>query len=351
MEAADMSGSGHTPPAQETPIQPRLASALGKAPQSFEFFQAVRLLQILHPDRRAVGGFGDPRDEVVRLSASPGIAFPASEIHTFEVREDAPHQMSVNFMGLTGPQGVLPLYYSTLVLQRIAARDHALKAFFDLFHHRMISLFYRAWEKSHLVAGYEKDRGDKLTWLLLDLMGVGGKGVQTRLGIPGESLLFYAGLLGPQQRSATALRQLIEDYFGVPVEVEQFIGEWHPIPRSEQTGLGDDAADAAQLGIGSVVGDELWDPQSSVRIRLGPLSRKEFDRFLPTGDAYRDLQALTRFFGDDQLDFEVQLVLAKDDVPPLELGDETKPPTPLGWGTWIRSADFARDADETILRL
>jgi type VI secretion system protein ImpH len=339
-------------PPQEIPPQPGLVSAFLENPHAFEFFQAMRLLRILHPDRRGVGGFGDPKHEVVRLSANSSISFPASEIHAFEEADDGPHEMIVNFMGLTGPQGVLPLYYSTLVQQRVAARDHALKAFLDLFHHRMISLFYRAWEKSHLVAGYEKDRRDKLTRLLLDLVGVGGTSVQDRLGIPGESLLFYAGVLGPAQRSAAALRQLVEDYFGVPTEVEQFVGGWHPITESEQTGVGDDVVGpSAQLGVGSVVGDELWDPQSRVRIRLGPLSRERFDSFLPTGRAYRELQALTRFFGDDQLDFEVQLVLAREDVPPLQLGAETEPAASLGWGTWIRTADLERDADETILRL
>ena len=145
--------------------------------------------------------------------------------------------------------------------------------------------------------------------------------------------------------------QLVEDYFGVPAEVEQFVGGWHPISESERTGLGDAVGPAAQLGVGAVVGDELWDPQSRVRIRLGPLSRARYDSFLPTGRAYGELQALTRFFGDDQLDFEVQLVLAKEDVPPLELGAETDSAAALGWGTWIRTVDPERDADETILRL
>jgi type VI secretion system protein ImpH len=346
-----MTGSPEVP-VQGERAQPELVAAFLARPHSFEFFQAMRLLRSLHPDRRAVGGFGDPKHEVVRLSANADISFPASEIHAFEEADDGPHEMTVNFMGLTGPQGVLPLYYSTLVQQRVAARDRALKSFLDLFHHRMISLFYRAWEKSHVAAGYEKDRRDKLTRLLLDLVGVGGDSAQDRLAIPGESLLFYAGLLGPAQRSAAALRQLVEDYFGVPAEVEQFVGGWHPISDSEQTGLGEDAPGAAaQLGVGSVVGDELWDPQSRVRIRLGPLSREQFDRFLPTGSAFRDLQALTRFFGDDQLDFEVQLVLAREHVPPLELGAEAESAAFLGWGTWVRSADLERDADETILRL
>ncbi len=335
----------------EVPAQEELLLAMRENPTVFGFFQAMRLLQGLFPERDAVGGFGDPKAEVVRLGVNTDVSFPASEIHELDFREDAPHEMTVNFMGLTGPQGVLPLYYSTLVQERVRERDTALKAFLDLFHHRIISLFYRAWEKSHFVAGFEKNRRDKLTQHLLDVVGLGGEAVQGRLPVRDESLLFFSGLLGSQQRGAVALKQLVEDYFGIPAEVEQFIGGWHPVPVSEQCSVDDDGmGPSSRLGIGCVVGDELWDPQSRVRLRLGPLTRSQFDEFLPTGRGHRELQTLTRFFGDDQFDFEVRLILAKDEVPGLVLGKDAKD-APLGWCTWIRSAPLERDADQTTLSL
>jgi type VI secretion system protein ImpH len=72
---------------------------------------------------------------------------PASQIQELEFREHAPPEMTVNFMGLTGPSGALPYTYSELMLERIRAKDHGLAAFFDIFNHRAISLFYRAWQK------------------------------------------------------------------------------------------------------------------------------------------------------------------------------------------------------------
>jgi type VI secretion system protein ImpH len=99
-----------------------------------------------------------------------------------------------------------------------------------------------------------------------------------------------------------------------------------------------------------VAGEEVWDPQARVRVRLGPLTRRQYDDFLPFGTAYGPLRTLTRFFCGEQFDFEVQLVLARDEVPPSILGGDG-PGSPLGWCTWMRSQPFSRNADDTILTL
>jgi type VI secretion system protein ImpH len=198
--------------------QPDLEKELRDNPTSFEFFQAVRLLERLHPDRQPVGFFSDPRREVAHFAANPDTAFPPSEIHSLDLPTDAPALIAVNFMGLTGPEGVLPYSYSHLVSERVRAKDRTLRDFFDLFHHRIISLFYRAWEKYRFGVAHERDQHDLLSGHVKDLVGLGGGRLQDRLSIPDEVLLFYAGLFAPQQRSAAALQQLLQDYFGVRVE-------------------------------------------------------------------------------------------------------------------------------------
>ncbi len=99
-----------------------------------------------------------------------------------------------------------------------------------------------------------------------------------------------------------------------------------------------------------MVGDEVWDQQARVRVRIGPVTREQYERFLPTGSAYESLRSVARFFTHDQFDFDIQLVPARDEVPGCVLGSDEQPP-PLGWGTWLRTRPFARDADETILTL
>jgi len=322
---------------------PRVAEAevaehLTSDPTAFGFFQAVRLLQRLLPERRGVGRFGDPAAEVVHFSARPVISFPPSELHVVDLPENRPARMVVNFMGLVGPLGVLPYNFTLLVAERARVRDRALRDFLDIFQY-------------HFTAGYERDGKDGVTEHLRDLIGLGIGADRNRLAVPDESLLFYTGALAPQPRSAVALEQMLEDFLAVPVEVEQFVGGWHALSPSTQCSVGDETGPAEQLGLGAVVGDEMWDQQARVRLRLGPLTREQYERFLPTGRGYELLRTAARFFAHDQFDFDIQLVLAHEDVPGCVLGADAEEPPPLGWRTWLRTKPFARDADDTILTL
>ena len=338
---------------ESAPVERTVEEQLWEDPTSFEFFQAVRLLQRLFPHRTPVGEFRNPEQEVVRFVVPPTIAFPASDIQSLAERPNQPPRMAVNFMGLTGPQGVLPHNYTLQVAERVRGRDYALRDFLDIFHHRIVSLFYRGWEKYRFAVAYERDREDRFTGHLLDLVGLGTQELRKRLPVPDEALVFYAGLLALRSRPAVALQQMLEDYFGVPVDIEQFVGGWYALDVGTQCRLADemDGGASQQLGWGAVVGDEVWDQQSRVRIRLGPLTRAQYDEFLPTGGAYEPLRALVRFFAGEQFDFEIQLVLARDEVPLCILGADGDGVPPLGWCTWLRSSPLSRDPDETILTL
>lgn len=325
--------------------------ALGAEPTAFGFFQAVRTLERMRPGRARIGRFADPADEVVRFSVHPSIAFPPSELHGLTWGEDGAARMSVSFMGLTGPQGVLPLHYTLLLRQRARTKDEAPGAFLDLFHHRALSLFYRAWEKHRVPLPAERGEEGPLRRHLLDVVGEGGDPAGPRPA-PEEALVFYAGLFAPLPRGAVALEQLLGECFGVPARVEQFVGGWYPLAAPEQCVLGEDGGSAAdQLGLGAVVGDEVWHPQSGIRIRLGPLAKREYDRFLPTGSAYPLVRRLVRFYTHDQFECELQLVLARGEVPACVIGAEDGAAEPLGWSTWAKSRDFTRDADDTVLAL
>lgn len=335
---------------EDTPVIPReLIDELQEDPNSFGFFQAVRILQGAQPDKEKVGRFVDPSREAVRFSVQRGIAFPASEIQTLKGGGEGPAQMRVNFMGLIGPMGVLPHQYTLLAAERGRSKDTAFGDFLDLFHHRIISLFYRAWEKTRFDWPYE-DGDDQLRTHLFDLVGAGVP--EQRAGLPFEenALLYYAGLLSGATRSAIALQQLLEDYFEVPVEVLEFEGGWYTLPEWDLCQLGSEAGSASRLGRGAVVGDEIWDPQSRIRLRIGPLDLDEYERFLPTGDSFERLRGLTRYFSNDEHEFEVQLVLAQSSVPGFVVGSDDLE-QPLGWSTWLSSGEFARDADDTIIRL
>jgi type VI secretion system protein ImpH len=319
-------------------------------PWTFQFFQAVRLLERILPDRSPIGRFVHPSKEIVRINVHTGTAFPASQIQELRWDADGAPVLVVNFMGLFGPLGLLPLYYSEMIRERLRAKDTTMVAFFNIFNHRMISLFYQAWEKYRFTIAYERGERDRFSHHLMDLIGLGTVGLQTRQAVPDDSLLFYSGLFALHARSATALKQILEDYFDVPVDVEQFVGAWYPLVTDTQCRL-DHLAVSEQLGIGAVVGDEIWDQGAGVRIRLGPLDLNQYLDFLPEGTAHAPLRAITRFFSGDEIDFEVQLVLKREQVPACELDEAVTVVPQLGWSTWVKSVAMTRDPADTILRI
>jgi len=347
----------YRPPATPAP-DARVERALRDEPTAFSFFQAVRLLSRLRPTRAPVGGWADPASEIARFSASTSLGFPPSEIQTLvlpdETRGDAsgPARMMVNFLGLTGPQGVLPHVYTEQAAALARAKDTALRDFLDLFNHRVLSLFYRAWKSHRSPVLQEEGADDRVHDHLLDLAGLGTEGMHGRLPVPDAALAFYAGLLARRVRPADGLARLVGDYFDVAAEVEEFVGEWRRVDERGQCTMGDDG-EAGRLGFG-VLGNAAWDPQARVRLRLGPLTRAQYDAFLPGGAAHEALRALARLYAADEVGVDAQLVLARGEVPPCVLGpparDAPSPPR-LGRGTWLAARPLQRDPDETALRL
>jgi len=333
------------------PVRDALEQRMFNEPWVFSFFQAVRLMKLLTPERKTPGDFGNPAEETVRFTAHASISFPASEIQSLEKRFEAPPLMCVNFMGMFGPLGMLPVHYTQFIRDRVRAGDKTLRDFLDIFNHRMVSLFYRAWEKYRFGVPYERGERDRLTQYLLDFIGLGTPGLEGRLAVTDQSLLFYTGLLAQKPRSAEALQNMLVDYFNVPVEVRQFRGVWRQLDLDTQCSLDDSQRISSLLGVGVVAGDEVWDQQSVVRVRIGPLDVSQYLDFLPTGTAYEPLRALTRFFSQDNLDFEVQLVLRREDAPLCELGAAGDTAPKLGWLSWGRTKMLDRDPDETVLEL
>ena len=352
--------SGLTTTFLETPAleqaRRKLDAVLDSEGTGFEFVQLMRLLQRMHPDRDPVGGWTDPRGEVARMYVTPTLAFPPSEVSGVEIsssgprrkrRANDPARIGVRFFGLTGAQGVLPHGYTEYAAARARVRDTGLRDFLDLFHHRALSLFYRAWERHHTAVARERGDEDRIHAHLLDLVGGGNPIGQRNSVLPPDTLAYYAGLLSIRSRPALGLAQLVADYFGVAATVEQFVGEWRTLPDGGQVCLGDDEADGI-LGQ-AVIGGAVYDPHSRVMLRLGPLTRAQFDTFLPQGRHHKMLKSLARFYADDEVGVDVQLVLSRDEVPAASLGTASSPR--LGFGTWLRSRAPVRDPDDVVLRL
>jgi type VI secretion system protein ImpH len=318
-------------------------------PFRFRFFQAVRLLERMQAGRHPVGRWGHPAREAVRFRSHASLAFPPSDIVSIEPGEQGrPPVMTVAFAGLTGPSGILPHPYTELLMERRRGRDHALGEFLDIFLHRLLSFFYRAWEKYRFMFGFERDQHDPFTRGLQALVGLGTPGLGRRMAVPDQVLLFHGGLAAQRPVSAWALQAILTDYFRAPVAAAQFQRQWFSLEPGGLSRLG-----AANCGLGrdARLGERVLVAQSKLRLRVGPLDLGRFLGFLPTGAALRELAELATFLAGPELDLEAQLLLAAGEVPPCHLADEPAVPPLLGWTTWLKTRPFTTVAADTVLPL
>ncbi|HAF21802.1 MAG TPA: type VI secretion system baseplate subunit TssG [Blastocatellia bacterium] len=328
---------------------PPLAQEVFDEPYSFEFFQAVRLLERMYPDRDPVGRDTDAKREVVRFRTRQTLSFPPCEIYDLvqdSVDAQQPPEMTVAFMGITGPVGILPYQYMELVMERARYKDTALWSFLDIFNHRMISLFYRVWEKYHFPIAYERNGADQFTSHLFGLIGMGTSGLRGQLSFRDQGLLPYSGLVVQRPHSATAMAGVIADYFDVPAEVVQFPGEWLKLDDNV-TRLG---SENSELGTSTIAGTRVWSDQSKFRIRLGAMSLKKFRAFIPVGSAHQPLSEFARLFTGLEFEFDMQLVLDAKEVPFAMLSGNVDDGPRLGWTSWLKTCEFANDDDQVVIR-
>jgi type VI secretion system protein ImpH len=335
-------------------------------PQRFDFFQAVRLLSLAGVgDRSDADGAGDARlppengldDMPVRFRAEVGLGFPASAVSSFTmppVGNDQPHEssapeMTVTFLGLAGTGGVLPWHYTQLLIDRVRGKDLGLRDFLDLFNHRLVAQFYRAWEKCHFYVGYELSRRggggtDRFTQMLFGLVGLGTPGLRGRQSISDDVLLHYAGHFSHRPRSAAALGQIVSDLFRLPAEVEQFRGQWMPLPARDQTQLRRGRNNA--LGVSAIAGSRVWGVEHKFRVRLRVNRYETFREFMPDGAAHRSFADVVRSFVGPAYDFDLQLVLPGMEVPSCRLGAAAG--IRLGWNAWMFGTPVSRDVDDAV---
>ena len=303
------------------------------------------MLERLYPDRKPLGQTLDPRQEAVRFSVSPGLSFAPSDIAGFtSATEDTPCSMDVAFMGLIGPSGVLPHWSNEIAVERRRRKDFSISAFFDIFHHRLISLFYLAWKKHQFQVTYLPGSRDKLSGYLLSLAGLGTAGLRGRIGLPEESLSFYSGLLSRQIPSAVSIESAVAYYSGASVSVEQFVERMIPLSPEDQTSIG---AANAKLGVDTICGSFVWDCQTKFRVNLGPMGINDFLRFLPSGDLLHPIFSFVRYMVGIEYEFDVRVLLKREEVPSCILGAETPAPR-LGWSTWIKSPDYMHQENPYI---
>lgn len=334
-----------------------LDQELFEEPWRFDPFQAVRILERLGGDRVPVGHDGPPGREALRFSSRLSLASPPSPLFDLKAPADGqqPPVLTVAHIGLVGTLGVLPRVYTEVLLEWLRdSKDRSVVDFLDLFQHRMISLFHRAWEKYNAPRTWEREREsgasrreEPFSGPIFALIGLGFPSLRGRLdGIPDDTLARHASAFARKHRSPFGLGRMIREHFGLPAEVISFVGRWLRLDPSEVSTLSGRSA-ANSLGRGLVLGERVWDIQSKFRVRLGPLSRGEIEALAPGTPGHRALADLVRFYAGPDLDFDIQLVLKAEDVPTCRLakgGDGAR----LGRSGWLLSGPSAVDRDDAV---
>lgn len=290
-----------------------LFHALHAHPTSYDFHAVMRRLESLSRHLPRWGEALRPADEPVRLGQEPSLAFQTSMLSAFDLPTDTrPARLWVTFLGLLGANGPLPLHLTEYVRGRLRhSGDPTLAAFLNIFNHRMLALFHRAWSMARATVAFDRPEANPFDAYVGALMGLGQSELQHRGSVPDSAKLFYAGRFSPSARNAEGLRALLMDYFGYPVHVEQFVGEWLELPDESRWRLGW-SAEVSQLSQSTVLGRRVWRCDHKFRLVLGPLASDDFRSFLPGNQKLQHLADFVRAYTGDEYEWDVRLILAEN---------------------------------------
>ncbi|HUW18307.1 MAG TPA: type VI secretion system baseplate subunit TssG [Sedimentisphaerales bacterium] len=324
-----------------------LAVQLLERPYDFDFFQAVRRLECANAALPRIGNSQRPQGDPVRFCQNVSLAFPPSALQAYSaLGEGHPARLTVNFFGLLGTNGPLPLPITEYVYDRLHNhKDRTLASFLDVFNHRMISLFYRAWACNQQTVSHDRKEEDRFAVYIGGFFGIGTESFRDRDAVPDVAKLHYSGRLVCQTRNAEGLREILEDYFGINAQIAEFVGQWLDLPQEYWCRMGQ-SAENGKLGQTVVIGSRFWECQQKFRIKFGPMNFADYQRLLPGGDSIRRLIAWVKNYVADELKWELQLILRAEQVPRIRLGKLGQ----LGWSTWLSSKRFEKDADDLVLR-
>lgn len=302
---------------------------LSAAPYRYDFYQALRRLECLYDSKPRWGQALRPIDEPIRLGQDPDLSFAPASLASFERRDGRTPRLQVRLFGLFGPNGPLPIHLTEYARERLQhSGDATFSRFLDIFHHRFLALFYRAWAQAQPHVNRDRPKDDRFTVYIGSFVGMAPAALRDRDTIPDLAKFFHVGSLIRQVRNPEGLKHILEHFFRVPAKIEEFVGHRMFLHASDRSFLG---GEGAPLGSGAVLGSSVWDRQHKFRIHLGPLTLAQYESFLPGGATLGKLVDWVRMYFGFELDWDVRLQLNQEEVPKLTLGKRQR----LGFTTWL----------------
>lgn len=319
---------------------------LADKPYRYDLFYTLRHVEALNPQQARLGRATLPMHECLRLGQEPSLTFAPTAIAYFhEAAAPARDKLKIYSFGLFGPNGPLPLHLTEYARERIHHEgDVTFSQFADMFHHRLINLFYQAWAMHQPTVSMDRPGDDRISNYLASLINLGQRSLQQRDRIADHAKLYNAAHLVRPTRNPEGLCHALSQYFAAKVSLQEFSGHWLHLSPDQQTVLGKPGS-SSQLGIGAIAGKQVWDMQSKFRLCIGPLPLPVYQSFLPGQSNYYALIDWVRNYIGYEFEWDLLLVLRKPEVPQASLGGQGQ----LGWTTWLGERHTDKDADDLCL--
>ncbi len=310
-----------------------------------------------------LGRAARPRDEPLRLTQHPSLIFAPAALHEYKpgVAAYGLGRLSVHHFGLFGPNGALPQHLTEYVQERILhGKDETIARFCDIFQHRMILLFYRAWANCQAVISLDQTARNSFGRYARSLVGLGQPSLQDRDSVPDHLKLRHAGHLVRLTRNAEGLIRPLAALLRVPVVLKEYCLQWLTLAVEDRTCLTsvvltggkserriELGSASSRLGLGAIAGARVPDVQHKFRLQLGAMSLNEFERYLPGGVRFLQVRDWVRNYFGLEFAWDARLLLKRDQVPAAQLGMYGQ----LGWTSWLGMPQGKRDkdADDVLL--
>ncbi|MBC8949537.1 type VI secretion system baseplate subunit TssG [Xenorhabdus sp. TS4] len=317
---------------------------LTQTPWQFDLFQTLRRIDAQSGASYMLGFAPLPKYDLLRLGQKASMIFAPSTIAEVKQRENSKlYDMLIYSFGLFGPNGPLPLHMTEYAYTRqYNYQDPTLNAFANLFHHRLILLFYRAWANTQPTVSLDRQDNQRFCHYFSCLVGMGLPAQQKPDTLNDHARYFLSGHLSRQGHNAEGLEKILSCYFHVPLKIVQNIPQWLKVEVQDQTQL-KAGRNMPRLGKSAFLGLALYDVQHKFRIKLGPLKLAEYKMFLPEESKSRQLRDWVYQYLGIEYAWDVQLILHQSDVKGICLSEPIK----LGLSSWLGKIKLDKNKQPT----
>lgn len=312
-----------------------------KEPWRFDFYTLMRRAERHHKSKPRIGDSATLAEDYVMLGQDPYLEFPASTFNRAKKDQAGRLKAFVRFLGMLGPQGALPLATTEESWNWNRDGDESFARFLDVFEHRFLQLFFRAWADSRPIAHHDRPGQDRFSDYVGSQIGLGSPPYRGLDRLPDLAKLTYAGLLAPQTKSADRLKALLAGLFGLKVEVDEFVGSRLVFEPEDRSKLG---RALCSLNQDFILGASVFSVEDKIKIRLFAADLDQYCDFLPSGKLCPQLTDAVYFYLGDEMDWDVELALPASKTRPIVLSKSKGLGAQLGWTSWLAPRPDPADA-------